>query len=137
MSKIFTKLNLGDVAYSSGVKCFKRLTTEEPSAEIADLTGTTWYVPSGWSATPGYGRFNISGTFVYNFATYSFTELRIGWSNGNSQNPNYFWTNDRHFNDTGIGGGSQTPSLEFTFTGGTDATNANLISWLYANGELQ
>ena len=35
--KQFTKLNIGDVAYSSGGKCFKRLTTEQPTTLAAGL----------------------------------------------------------------------------------------------------
>ena len=34
MAKIFTKLNIGDVTYSSGGKCFKRLMQKTPLADI-------------------------------------------------------------------------------------------------------
>ena len=30
--------------------------------DITDLTGTTWRIKSGWSATDGFGQFAISGT---------------------------------------------------------------------------
>ena len=109
------------------------------SGEITDLTGTTWYVPSGWSTTAGYGLFNIKysvSSSAKSISLGSLTMLSIGYYGTTSSQPGsgiitispyprygYMWYADGDFT--------------FTFTGGTDVTNADLIAWLYAYGELQ
>jgi hypothetical protein len=55
MSKIFTRLNLGDVAYSSGVKCFKRLSTEKIELEAGLYDANDIRLASWDTLTDTYG----------------------------------------------------------------------------------
>ena len=112
---------------------------------ITDLTGTTWYVPSGWSAESGYGTYLVEGTFVREGETNregSLYRISIGYNFYSSSNPTLAEDQvEIKYNKSSSSSEScttgDTYSFTFTFTGGTDATNPDLISWLYANGELQ
>ena len=66
MAKIFTKLNIGDVAYSSGGKCFKKLSTILPqlSAPTISIDGNTLRITD----TSGHAE----GYFVYANGALSF-----------------------------------------------------------------
>ena len=117
----------------------------EPSAEITDLTGTTWYVPSGWLASAGYGEFNVSidWTSPSNYydrygASY---KLLIGYE----ESAGVVVAADnkiRAYYSLSQSGGtyfyfdiiSNSEALSFTITGGTDVTNADLITWLKTYG---
>ena len=116
--------------------------TSNAKPAVTDLTGTTWYVPSGWSATAGYGIFNLH--YVVNYLNGEFPEgiypeydefdeLDIG-SDGfvNSINTICF-----DYDDAWLFDYDNSNSFTITFAYGTDATNPDLIAWLYANGELQ
>lgn len=134
VKKKFTRLYIGDTVATAGNKCFKRLTTEEPSTEITDLTGTTWYVPSGWSATAGYGQFVVEGTYIEDNYTYNMLGIRLGYMTPTATYADAFCVMTSNGSYRNV---YSTTSVVFNITGGTDATNADLIAWLYANGELQ
>lgn len=114
---------------------------ELPVWNGTDLTGTSWSVASGWSATAGYGEYSISGSLQYqgNTNTYTFNKFAIGgkWydSGGSSTQANIVGSGDtsNKYNHKEI---DNAKSFTITFTDGTDATNTSLISWLKANGEL-
>ena len=97
---------------------------------ITDLTNTTWYVASGWTATSGYGQFNISGVID---GTMEFSIFYIGYGFG------LFDVEPMADTIYSSYGGNIQPSVSFTLaiTGGDDVTNADLISWLETYGELQ
>lgn len=119
------------------------------SSKVTDLTGTTWDIPVGWTATAGYGSFSVNYDFSLNDAYHytDLTSLQIGYTfddvaptavdSGNlifpvQQADNIIFTKTT---DVAYRGYSTIP-FSITFTGGTDVTNTDLISWLYANGEL-
>ena len=141
VKKKFTRLYLGDVAYSSGGKCFKRLSAE--SGELADLTGTAWYVPSDWDTVPGYGSFSVDYIFtIPDDFDYGKGVNCSGFHLGYNLNSNglrvpagdwiCFTPADGYEGCIGT-----VTTFSVTFNGGDDVTNADLIAWLYANGELQ
>ena len=104
---------------------------------ISDLTGTTWvlndsiaYMPSGYHLN---GEDNLGYVYAINFS-----------SNGNSYSSITFGDIDYFGNDGGFAYGNTKVYNQATgytnnaykmisITGGTDATNASLISWLEAN----
>lgn len=100
---------------------------------ITDLTGTTWNVPSGWSATAGYGQFEVNGA-VKVTNDFECSGFYVGYRFGMFDvevASNYIYFN-------GYGGDtSSSYGFTITITGGTDVTNTSLISWLEANGKLQ
>ena len=137
MSKKFTKLFLGDAVKTVGSRVFRKLSTEEPSQDdtITDLKDTTWYVPSGWSATYGYGRFTIYGTVNgNNISTDAINNFGIGHGYGEAWGA----TNCIEYLNSDFIPQTLTPTDAFTLsiTGGESTTNADLIAWLKANGEL-
>ena len=98
---------------------------------ITDLTNTTWVVPAGWSAKHNYGTFSVDYDYEYGTNSGSQTTLRIGYDTGagdDGTNCIGFSTYPAIFSNT---------AFTITFTGGTDVTNASLISWLETYGELQ
>ena len=143
-TKKFTRLYIGDIVATAGSKCFKRLTTYyNPALDITDLSNTTWYVPSGWEVTPGLGIFDVTGTVTGNFFQYGslltvdFDGVGIGYTY-NAYGYYEASTNiSIRCSSLYRGLSKKEYPILFTFTGGTDATNADLIAWLYANGELQ
>lgn len=95
---------------------------------IDDLTGTTWrlndnpYIPSAFSYSI---NFISSGKIYTNFKNIQTNIL----------------TSSLCYDDTSVYNSLGRIWLDkayqtLTFTGGTDATNTDLINWLYANGEL-
>jgi hypothetical protein len=95
---------------------------------ITDLTNTTWIVPAGWSAKHNYGIFSVDYNYEYGTTSGSQTTLRIGFDNGSGDNGD---------NIIGFGTKSIYPATAFTITitGGVDATNSALISWLETYSE--
>ena len=125
--KIFHKFATGDV--------------EEPKEEDelpvwngTDLNGTTWNIPIGFTATSGYGIFDVNFDGVVQGNELDSTQLAIGYDYnfdaGLSPRENIVSILPQY------GALSNLGSFTATFTGGTDATNTSLISWLKANGEL-
>ena len=105
---------------------------------ITDLTNTTWEVPSGWSASAGYGQFSINGRTI---GGTDFTHFNIGYR---FDTETYALTALANtiailYNGAIISNfvSASQATLTFTITGGTDVTNPDLISWLEANGTLQ
>lgn len=110
---------------------------------ITDLTGTTWLINDTFTTAPG--GWSLSGedarneTFSINFT-----------NNGQNSTTLNFYDADYAFDGMikdVVGGSNVTlynsngwlngTSKVFTFTGGTDVTNADLIAWLEANAEQQ
>jgi hypothetical protein len=116
---------------TAGKYCEQDIIVHATDPLISDLTDTTWIIRN-WSATAGYGIFNIAGSATYpNVSgvetTTAFTELRIG----------YIYSSPA---DNKI----STPSNDITadhyimkFAPSPDVKNPDLIDWLCANGELQ
>ena len=105
---------------------------EEPE-EITDLTNTTWNIPAGWTASAGYGQFNVSVQINSDGTPF----LYIGYIWGGSDMPSLVSTSNRI---TGIMGSvtkNNSEAFSITITGGEDVTNPNLIAWLQENGTLQ
>jgi len=130
-----------EVGYSGAIGDFTFYIVEGNSNNITDLTGTTWYVPSGWEATAGYGVFSID---ILNLDTnLTGIGMLIGYG---SYVPN---DNDDGFKplpeENAIIGGAVMSAIHVSFlesftikiTGGADATNPKLIAWLSEYGELQ
>lgn len=108
---------------------------EEPSLPVwngTDLTGTTWNVPAGWSATSSYGKFSLD--YVYDGI--NLLELNIGYEIDFGEAEARVSAKSNTVMLSGYG--NVVSSMPFTvqITGGTDATNLRLITWLRQNGEL-
>lgn len=108
---------------------------------INNLTNTTWVNKETWSATASLGIFNISGSVAAEDGTNTFTDMRIGY---------WYLQDDDEFEPQAncIAWNSSNPrpnrasypytkAFTITITGGTDVTNANLISWLTSNATQQ
>lgn len=105
---------------------------------ITDLTNTTWLINTTPIMRPRQSYWNLS--FTSNNTLY--TELYIGFNADvdtedvivyNSQNivsPDYVYNDDR-------GTWTNQAYRTISFTGGTDATNSTLISWLQSNATQQ
>ena len=109
----------------------------KPSAEITDLTNTTWYVPSGWSATAGYGIYKVYFLIPEKNADTIWDELSLGYAART-----YGKTTEANsicclLSNSDRGTITSSSSFTITITGGTDATNPDLIAWLQEYGELQ
>ena len=106
---------------------------------ITDLTNTTWEFNDTLSFTPAE---NIGVNFSINFtndAGHSYTYIRLGLDSFDGDN---FFHSVKYETKIAYGSGAfgGWPDLFdkiITITGGTDATNPQLISWLEANGTLQ
>lgn len=137
MANKFTKLTIGYVVHTVGSRVFRKLTTESVGLPIwngTDLTGTTWYVPSGWLATAGYGKFNVN----CNTTDSSGEEFYIGYYDAMGMGVAEPTANRVGIFTSGfpIYTPPNTKDFTITFTGGTDATNTALISWLKQYGQL-
>jgi hypothetical protein len=96
---------------------------------ISDLTGTTWTINSSVTATSGQFR-SSNIAFTVNYGD-EWNEIRIGYY---AYHHDLVASADRAcgFNVT-VGFYFNLENTTITFTGGTDATNSTLISWLEAN----
>lgn len=107
---------------------------------ITNLKNTTWTIPRGWSATAGYGEFDITGSSALiaygstETVDYNFVILSIGFLKASNTSDRITLYNSEG-SYIGIANGAEFSTL--TFTGGTDATNPDLIAWLQKYGELQ
>lgn len=109
--------------------------SEADSGQITDLTGTTWYVPSGWSITNDFGTYNVKGSISFNSSTSglvedSFIQLKCYEAFSNLY-LNYTISSSR---GNSIG---SDKAFTISFTGGTDVTNPDLIEWLETYGTMQ
>lgn len=91
---------------------------------ITDLTGYVWEANNSLSIDFGVSTYNINFTSNnVNYTSITLNGMQDGVINYNSTNVyNSSWTNNAY--------------KTITITGGTDATNSTLISWLEANGTL-
>lgn len=109
---------------------------------VSDLTNTTWVNKDTWSATASLGVFNITGTITYNNSEETFSDMKIGYwylqddDEVVSQANCVVWT----LTTQAYKARARYPNektFTITITGGTDATNATLITWLEANATQQ
>ena len=99
---------------------------------ITDLTNTTWNIPAGWTASAGYGQFNVTNIMYETggigkifYIGYEFNPVEGSISGkANIAGNNVYGTV------------SNTNGFSLKITGGADATNTKLISWLQENGTL-
>lgn len=108
----------------------------EEEAEITDLTGTTWVVASGWEVESGYGQFTVDGTVVFgDNSTKEFIGVYLGYDYDEGYfevaNYGYFILESSNYPY------APNNTVTITFTGGTDVTNTDLITWLKANATKQ
>lgn len=106
--------------------------------EITDLTGTSWVINNDFTATAGYGQFDLFITKIVDGGNIiedlngvgGYDSLNIGYSLDPDMPPvrlissanSFVWMN-----------ALDTWTTEFTIGGGTDATNQSLITWLTNN----
>lgn len=102
---------------------------------ITDLTNTTWQINAGWTASASYGEFSV--TVKLDDDTLEYSGLTIGSYFGSSDGMNWGQMPSADTIEVGMNV-RRISSQSFTIiiTGGTDATNTKLISWLEANGTL-
>lgn len=107
---------------------------------VTDLTNTKWLINS-ITCTAGYGQFSINLSIENDTSSYSYSSINIGYRvqlGGEliqsyadrvaltTINPEYDFDKYKELLANDI----------ITITGGTDVTNASLISWLTANATL-
>ena len=105
---------------------------------ITNLTNTTWYVPSGWTAAAGYGQFNIAGSYIIDNNEYELdgSQLCFGYS---FESPATELTAKENtivsmLQLIDIGNSS---AITLKIVEGDDTTNTSLIAWLQDNGTWQ
>lgn len=103
---------------------------------ITNLTGTKWKLNDGFTATAGYGIFNVEIDVIISDTTYQSSVLYIGYTGDMMSNPTEQENScliEHEVPAFGlmpeiIGAGNL-----ITFNSGADATNTNLITWIQAN----
>lgn len=122
--------------------------TANATKKIDDLTGTTWYVPSGWKVSEKYGVFSVDYSVEvpkgeeYSFMGDGFAvdgyKLRLGYR-ADWQFDYRGCADAIHFeNEFNLYDDVYSPAyFTITFNGGEDVTNTSLISWFETYGELQ
>lgn len=107
--------------------------SEEPTPSVpTDLSNYIVYVPSGWSASSGYGQFNIDYIEPqYEMACRQFN-IGYGWTSNDGATFYLYEASNVIATDLST---ITIPQTEFTIyiTGGTDVTNQSLIQWLVDN----
>lgn len=107
---------------------------------VTDLTNTKWVIKDNYTATAGYGTYELT---IIEITTAEGTTIHEdGGINGyDALYIGYKWDRERGpvFNADSYLFMSQIDSTTkiFTIGGGTDATNPDLIAWLSQNAELQ
>ena len=102
---------------------------------ITDLTNTVWDIPAGWTCSAGYGEFSV--TVKLDDDTLEYSELTIGSYLGSNDGIDWGQMPSADIIEVGLNvRRSSFQSFTITITGGTDVTNAQLISWLQENGTL-
>lgn len=129
-----TNINTNAV-YSMGGKFYKyEETTVSTTVAPNDLTGYTVTVPSGWTATAGYGWYNVDYD-EYKYDS-SFSALYIGYGYeplGRGFPLMEEMPNSVAFGSSTLMSVTNDEEITITITGGDDATNAELIQWLTNN----
>lgn len=93
---------------------------------ITNLTGTKWKLNDGFTAPAGYGNFSVNFNFQTEYSTASESGLYVGYhwgTEGPAEVENMCCVAYEDLN----------PGTLIEFTGGADATNTNLITWIQAN----
>ncbi len=99
-------------------------------AEITDLTGTTWEF-NDVITFPGEYTWSISGSYWFSDGEPGdFTSLMFILVN---PDPFFFWIMETDYDMVWSTGWAGSIPLTIAITGGTDATNGTLISWLQSN----
>lgn len=101
-----------------------------PRAVPTNLTGVTVSVPVGWSASAGYGSYNIEGTFDYGGDGGNIDTLFIGFSGGGfplADNVSFWYQgNSDYLNNNTVG-------FTINITGGSSVYDTSLIQWFVDN----
>jgi hypothetical protein len=95
---------------------------------VTDLTNTTWVFNSGVYVTSAFN------TIYINFNSYHNNYTSISFNNNMGT---LKYNNTIVYDEENIGGWMLEDFQEITITGGTDATNSTLISWLQQNATQQ
>ena len=119
-----------DITVKTGLTKYAGAYEYTTTSKVApsDLTGYTVTVPSGWTATAGYGRFFVD----YENNGNSYYELCIGYVFDAEIFGISSSANSIAFAETGYAYTS-TEEITITITGCDDATNADLIQWFVDN----
>lgn len=123
-----------NAVYSMNGKLY-RYEEQTVSTTVApnDLTGYTVTVPSGWTATAGYGHFYVDydeptfGEFYSLWIGYGYDDTGVGFP------PIELRANAVGLGDSTAIWTTNDSDLQMTITGGDDATNAELIQWFTSN----
>ena len=107
--------------------------------DITNLSGTTWFFPSGWSANAGYGIYTFDGSISYNNYTggmdyHDIDTFQIGYNGPESL------IDDSVMFQLITGTKYRLPSTSaftLTFNSGSSLNDPDLISWVKTYGELQ
>lgn len=123
----FVSWQLNGVDYDFTKAVTSNITLVAKWEEVVDLTGTTWVI----NETPDV---STSATYAINF-TYtstSGTSLKIGTAAGS---PALLYDDSVIYVDDPYAGGwvNNEDQRTITITGGTDVTNADLVTWLETN----
>ena len=117
------------------VNWLKANATKQDTSQLTDLTGTTWNIPSGFIAPSGYGVFDVNYVLHTTDGDFDSTQLAIGY--GFSFDSGLSPIENRVSILPAYGAISNSGGFTASFTGGTDATNASLISWIKQYGIQQ
>lgn len=102
------------------------------TSSVTNLTGSTWEIPIGWSASSGYGIFSVDYSIERNSNGYVYNcdELYLGYRSTSTTTADALYCSpvDIYCHNQ--------MNLLITFTGGTDVSNSNLISWLVTYGTM-
>ena len=115
---------------------------EVATDETTDLTGTTWEIPEGWSATAGYGYFNVDiywcpADFEPDLYGMSSTVLAIGFEmDVLDEGPVGYAPESDVITLSNFDMLTPITGFKLEFGGGKDVTNPSLIAWLSEHGKL-
>lgn len=98
---------------------------------ITDLTNTTWNVKADWTVSAGYGQFSINYTTDYMSLRGTF--IGFGYVHTSDDGDTWYWKPTANKINNAYDTVSSGTAFTIVITGGTDATNTNLISWLETN----
>lgn len=108
-----------------------------PYSERTSVSGNAWAFDMGWTASAGYGIFDVSGTIISvngQEVNSSFDEFCIGYvSSVAYRNTLSFYTNGSFTYQIGNSGSFV---IKFDDNAGPDAENSRLLSWLSTGLEV-
>ena len=108
-------------------------------AKITNLTNTYWNIPAGWTATAGYGRFNVEISIDENGEGIGgYERFEVGYTiDADNPDDSIAKANCVTFGPESFWEYNNSKTFQIRFNGGADVTNASLITWLEANGEME